>query len=84
VLQRPGYSNWELSADRANAVRRQLEAGGLAPGRFASVEGRAATELLMPQSPTDPRNRRISITVLRAGVEPQGRDTTSGNAGPSQ
>jgi chemotaxis protein MotB len=83
VLQRPTYSNWELSADRANAVRRQLEAGGLAPGRFVSVEGRAATELLMPQSPTDPRNRRISITILRSGVEPQGRENGRQDAGPS-
>ncbi len=83
VLQRPTYSNWELSADRANAVRRQLEAGGLAPGRFVSVEGRAATELLMPQSPTDPRNRRISITILRSGAEPQARENGRADPGPS-
>jgi chemotaxis protein MotB len=71
VLQRATYSNWELSSDRANAVRRQLETGGLGSSRFVSVEGRAATEPLLPQSPADPRNRRIAITILRSDVEQQ-------------
>jgi chemotaxis protein MotB len=74
ALQRATYSNWELSADRANAVRRQLEVGGLAPNRFLSVEGRAATEPLVPESPTEPRNRRIAITILRSDAETQWRD----------
>jgi chemotaxis protein MotB len=69
ALQRGAYSNWELSADRANAVRRQLEADGLAAKRFLSVEGRASTEPLEPQSPLDPRNRRIAVTILRSEVE---------------
>jgi chemotaxis protein MotB len=64
-LQRPNYSNWELSADRANAVRRQMEGDGLATSRFVDVEGRAATELLVPQDPNNPRNRRIAVTILR-------------------
>jgi chemotaxis protein MotB len=65
VMQRGGYSNWELSSDRANAVRRQLEADGLPTGRFVKIEGRAATDLLLPQAPMDARNRRIAVTVLR-------------------
>jgi chemotaxis protein MotB len=69
ALQRGVYSNWELSADRANAVRRRLEGDGLASRRFIGVEGRAATEPLSPQSPLDPRNRRIVVTVLRSDVE---------------
>jgi chemotaxis protein MotB len=84
VLQRGSYSNWELSSDRANAVRRQLESDGLASARFVRVEGRAATDLLLPQAPSDPRNRRIAVTVMRSDPEtppPSGgpSDTTQRN-----
>ena len=72
-LKRGNYSNWELSADRANAVRRTLESTGLAPGRIILVEGRAATDPLLPQSPLDPRNRRIAITILRNDIDMQTR-----------
>jgi chemotaxis protein MotB len=68
AMQRGGYSNWELSADRANAARRQLEADGLVGNRILSVEGRAATDPLLPESPLAPRNRRIAVTVLRNAV----------------
>lgn len=64
-LNRPGYSNWELSADRANATRRQFEADGIPATRFFKVEGMAATDPLIAQAPDDARNRRIAITVLR-------------------
>lgn len=67
-LQRGNYSNWELSADRANAARRALEADGLPRSRFLIVEGRAATQNLFPDTPTDPRNRRIAVTILRRDV----------------
>ena len=70
VMQRGLYTNWELSADRANAVRRQLEADGLPPNRIVRVEGRAAIDLLLPQAPADPRNRRIAVTVLREAETP--------------
>jgi chemotaxis protein MotB len=78
VMQRGTYSNWELSADRANAVRRQLEADGLPTSHFVRVEGRADTDLLLPQTPTDPRNRRIAVTVLRGEPQasPQGGTST--------
>jgi chemotaxis protein MotB len=68
ALQRSNYSNWELSADRANAVRRTLESDGLPPGRIVQVEGRAASDPLLPQSPLDPRNRRIAVTILRSDL----------------
>ena len=57
------YSNWELSADRANAARRVMEAVGLNPGQVQSVRGFAATQLRLPAAPMDSRNRRVSIVV---------------------
>ncbi|ACI97662.1 flagellar motor protein MotB [Rhodospirillum centenum] len=59
------YGNWELSADRANAARRVLLQKGIQPGRVARVEGLADTLHLLPEDPGDPRNRRISIIVMR-------------------
>lgn len=59
------YSNWELSADRANAARRHLESKGLPRGRVESVIGYGDGRLAAPASPLAPANRRITITVLR-------------------
>jgi chemotaxis protein MotB len=59
-----GYSNWELSADRANASRRELLAAGLSPDRIANVVGKADTDPLLPDDPSSPRNRRLSIVLL--------------------
>jgi chemotaxis protein MotB len=64
-----GYSNWELSADRANASRRELVAGGLPDNKLLRVEGLASSRLLRPESPTAPINRRISIIVLTEEAE---------------
>jgi len=58
------YTNWELSTDRASAARRELEKNGLNPDSIARVAGYAATRPLIEENPNDPRNRRISITVL--------------------
>lgn len=64
------YTNWELSSDRANASRRGLLALGLPPERIARVVGRAETEPYLADDPSNPRNRRISIVLLRGtGVE---------------
>ncbi|MFN3829562.1 MAG: flagellar motor protein MotB [Tepidimonas ignava] len=63
------YSNWELSADRANATRRELVAAGLPEGKLARVVGMADKQLLFPDNPYDPRNRRISILVLTREAE---------------
>ncbi|MEM8623236.1 MAG: flagellar motor protein MotB [Pseudomonadota bacterium] len=57
------YTNWELSADRANAARRLLIDAGLAPGRFEGVIGRAASEP-RAEDPLAPENRRIAIKLL--------------------
>jgi chemotaxis protein MotB len=59
------YSNWELSADRANTVRRMLMEKGIPAERFESVMGKEATDPLNTKDPYAPENRRISITVLR-------------------
>ncbi|MGH1475424.1 flagellar motor protein MotB [Yersinia proxima] len=59
-----GYSNWELSADRANASRRELLVGGLDEGKVLRVVGMASTMRLKEQASDDPVNRRISILVL--------------------
>ena len=60
-----GYTNWELSIDRANACRRALIEAGVAPDRIADVIGKADTEPLIKDDPADPRNRRISFVLLR-------------------
>ncbi|GIV08246.1 MAG: flagellar motor protein MotB [Fimbriimonadales bacterium] len=58
-----GYSNWELSADRANAARRVLEAGGLWKGQVAEVRGYADTRLRDPMNPLHYSNRRVSLLI---------------------
>ena len=59
-----GYSNWELSAERANASRRELVAGGLQPDKVLRVVGLGAVVPLDKSAPLDPMNRRIAIVVL--------------------
>lgn len=59
------YTNWELSAERANAARRALQAGCVKPEQIRKIVGYADTEPLDPVNPYSPANRRISITVLR-------------------
>ena len=61
-----GYDNWRLSSDRAHATRLALVEAGIAPGRIADVIGKADSEPLVPDDPTDARNRRISLVMLRA------------------
>ena len=60
-----GYTNWDLSSDRANAARRILEAEGIDSDRIYQVTGKAASEPLYPDDPEQPANRRISIVLLR-------------------
>jgi chemotaxis protein MotB len=61
----PGYGPWELSADRANAVRRLLEGEGVSTGHMFSVAGKADTEPLFPDDPYIATNRRVTITLMR-------------------
>ncbi|ODS90629.1 MAG: flagellar motor protein MotB [Comamonas sp. SCN 65-56] len=64
-----GYSNWELSADRANASRRELVAGGMPDSKLVRVVGLASSDPLEPQDPRAASNRRITITVLTKEAE---------------
>ena len=67
-LGRGSYTNWELSADRANQARRALERNGVQPARIFRVDGSAATEPLLTEAPNDPRNRRIALTLMRTDI----------------
>ena len=58
------YTNWELSTERASSARKELEINGMSPDRLTRVAGYAATDPLINDDPTDPRNRRISIMLL--------------------
>lgn len=63
------YSNWELSADRANAARRALVAGGMDESKILRVVGLASAVLFDPENPLNPINRRISIIVMNKKTE---------------
>ena len=58
-----GYTNWELSTDRANAARRLLYLAGVRPRQVVEVRGYADEKLLNPSEPADARNRRVSLVV---------------------
>ena len=73
-----GYSNWELSADRANASRRELVAGGLTEDRVLRVLGLAYSQPFNPKDPADPQNRRISIIVMNRDAEDRFYRPTAG------
>src|SRR5512147_2447242 len=64
-----GYSNWELSADRANASRRELIAGGMDESKMLRVVGLASSVPFNEAAPLDPVNRRISIIVMNKRTE---------------
>ncbi len=64
-----GYGNWELSSDRANASRRELVMGGLPDEHVLRVQGLASSQLIEPDNPASPANRRISIIVMNREAE---------------
>jgi chemotaxis protein MotB len=64
-----GSTNWDLSADRANAARRALERGGLATDKIARVVGLSSAVLFDKSNPRNPINRRISIIVMTKQAE---------------
>ncbi len=66
-----GYSNWELSTDRANASRRELVAGGMNESKILRVVGLASSLPLDVADPLNPMNRRISLVVLNEKTERQ-------------
>jgi chemotaxis protein MotB len=82
-----GYSNWELSSDRANASRRELIAGGLPDDRVLRVQGLAASVPLEGHDALQPQNRRISVIVMNREAEdrffrtaPEVADAVGGSA----
>jgi len=64
-----GYSNWELSADRANASRRELVSGGLSGEKILRVQGLSSSVPFEKDDPLSPMNRRISIIVMNREAE---------------
>jgi chemotaxis protein MotB len=62
---RPGYGPWDLSADRANAIRQILQESGVPASHFYMVAGRADTQPLFPDDPYIAANRRVTITLMR-------------------
>lgn len=77
------YTNWELSADRANAARRLLVTNGIAEERLTNVIGKADKEHLFPDQPNAPQNRRISITLLSKPPAPPPAAAPAAAAAPS-
>ncbi len=74
---RTGYTNWELSADRANASRRALIDVGLKPERLSRIVGAAEKEPYDNENPANPSNRRIAIVLLRGtGHHRDGKNET--------
>lgn len=59
------YTNWELSAERANTARRYINTKSISEERILRVLGRASTELLFPEDPLSPRNRRVTLLLLK-------------------
>ncbi len=84
-----GYSNWELSTDRANAARKLIQQSGVRPNQVADVRGYADQRLRKPEDPTSASNRRVSIVVkyLAPGDAPgqpaAGKPTPVGQAAAS-
>ena len=83
-----GYSNWELSADRANAARRALVLAGLPDQKIARVVGLSSSVLFDKRDPQNPINRRISIVIMTKQAEEDAlktdvADTTPAAASPS-
>lgn len=80
-----GYSNWELSADRANTARRILQQTGVKAEKIEQIRGFAAQHLRNPEDPFDARNRRISVLVKYVSPPPgaapaEGADGKGGEA----
>jgi chemotaxis protein MotB len=65
-----GYSNWELSADRANQARALMESSGVRKGQVSQVRGFADQSLRIPNEPENPANRRVSVIVAYQKPQP--------------
>lgn len=78
-----GYSNWELSSDRANAARRELVTAGMPDTKLIRVEGLASSQPLEPENPTSQVNRRISIVIMTKEAEERANRTYRTDDGDS-
>jgi chemotaxis protein MotB len=78
-----GYSNWELSVDRANAARKLMQETGLGEKQVSQVRGYADQRLRVPATPLDPSNRRVSLIVqyLGADAPPLAGEKAAGKGG---
>ncbi|WP_300303566.1 flagellar motor protein MotB [Ferrovibrio sp.] len=76
------YSNWELSADRANAARRAMIEAGVPAERIRQVTGNADQDPLIKDNPLDPRNRRIAILLLSDAQKPAANGAARGTPTP--
>ena len=81
---RGGKTNWELSAERANSSRKVLLDSGLQPKKIHDVVGKADTDHLFPNEPNSPRNRRISIILLKDAIVDAKRAPTRGGTRDSR
>ena len=77
-------NNWMLSSGRAEATRRRLSGGGVPEMRFERIEGVADREPLIVDTPTDPRNRRVSITLLFRRIMDQDKNERFGRGPRTQ
>jgi chemotaxis protein MotB len=77
------YSNWELSADRANAARRVMEATGLKPDQVTQVRGFADQNLLRKDAPEHASNRRVSVVIRYRNYDVSAPSVPPGAAAPS-
>jgi chemotaxis protein MotB len=78
-----GYTNWDLSTDRANAARRSMESAGLETERIARVVGLASSVLFDKENPRSAVNRRISIVVMTQQAEQDAQKVDLPDAGAS-
>jgi chemotaxis protein MotB len=78
-----GYSNWELSADRANAARRALIGAGLPDEKIARVVGLSSSVLFDRNDPQSPINRRISIVIMTKLAEQEALKTDVASTAPA-
>ena len=75
------YSNWELSADRANAARRIMQNNGIGPAQVSEVRGFADQQLRLPARPQDPSNRRITLVIHADDSAPVPEETKGAKPG---
>jgi chemotaxis protein MotB len=82
------YSNWDLSADRANSARKLLQQGGVGPNQVSQVRGYADQMLRVPSNPFDPTNRRVSLIVQWQEASAPGENAApvpgTANTGPAR